>query len=88
MMFEFATKDGKKPDNDVVPTRLSVAGQEYEVRDYCVEGPARYQADFEAHGFRPRQRPKVAVQTPVSPVSPVSPSSAAAEPDARPGAKR
>ena len=62
MIYEFATRDGKKPSDDEVPTHLSVGGREYQVKDYCVDGPVKHEADFKLHGFVPRQRPTVTVK--------------------------
>lgn len=63
MQYEFMTKDGKKPDHDVVPTHLSVAGAEYKVVDGVVDAPAKCERELAAHGFAPRKRDRVAVET-------------------------
>lgn len=62
MIYEFYTEDGKKPDPDVVPTRVSVAGREYEVKDYCIEAPVKVEDDLRNLGFRPRRPSRVVVQ--------------------------
>lgn len=61
MLYEFATKDGKRPDPSDVPTHVSLGGTEYKVVDGYIDAPARYQRDLDIHGFRVRQRDKVTV---------------------------
>lgn len=62
MMFEFHKPDGKRPDASEVPTRVSVGGREYDVRDHCVEAPAKHEHDLAMHGFRPRRPDRVEVK--------------------------
>lgn len=61
MIFEFATKDGIRPKDEDVPTRVSVGGREYDVRDFCIDAPAKFEKDLALHGFRVRIRPGVVV---------------------------
>lgn len=66
MLYEFTTKDGKAPKREDVPTRLSVKNQLYKVdRDHCVEAPSSLSAEFAQHGFKPRTRPSLTIESPV-----------------------
>lgn len=80
MLYEFTTKDGKAPKREDVPTRLSVKNQLYKVdRDHCVEAPSSLSAEFAQHGFKPRTRPSLTIESPVDPEPPLK-AKAEAEP--------
>ena len=68
MQFEFVPtvdkkKDAKPFDPADVPTHLSLGNREYKVVERTIDAPARFQRELADHGFVPRTRPSITVQS-------------------------